>query len=272
LYYYGARYYEPEVGKFYGIDPMTEKYPSNGGMVYCVGNPLNVIDPTGMDWVEGDGGTISWNDDVTSQETAKEGQKWLGKNVLVGTHNREANLNEPVNSARFDLYLESNKEGPTATIDGNTVPADVDKYGTLAEGLYPAKGAIYHGNNALLINGGGDLPTVNGNPNNKRNYEGNDKNNPMKPIEQHIMNEVFFHRGNVGVASLTYDKGRKVITAGCQTGPHGPNTKELYKGFAKNFSGFGGNYYLRGNNTRSTQKSYVPFVDGLQGVINPFKR
>jgi hypothetical protein len=52
LYYYGARYYEPEVGKFYGIDPMTEKYPSIGGMVYCVGNPLRYIDPTGMEGEE----------------------------------------------------------------------------------------------------------------------------------------------------------------------------------------------------------------------------
>jgi hypothetical protein len=59
LYYYGARYYEPEVGKFYGIDPMTEKYPSNGGMVYCVGNPVKFIDPTGMDvWEVNETGEI----------------------------------------------------------------------------------------------------------------------------------------------------------------------------------------------------------------------
>ena len=44
LYYYGARYYEPGVGLWYGVDALTEKYPSVGGYVYCVGNPIRYID------------------------------------------------------------------------------------------------------------------------------------------------------------------------------------------------------------------------------------
>ncbi len=47
LYYYGARYYEPSLGLWYGVDALTEKYSSVGGYVYCVGNPVNFIDPNG---------------------------------------------------------------------------------------------------------------------------------------------------------------------------------------------------------------------------------
>jgi RHS repeat-associated protein len=49
LYYYGARYYEPNVAMWYGVDPMAEKYPNVGGYVYCHNSPVNLIDPDGMD-------------------------------------------------------------------------------------------------------------------------------------------------------------------------------------------------------------------------------
>jgi RHS repeat-associated protein len=49
LYYYGARYYEPNIGLWYGVDKLTEKYPNMGGYVYCVGNPIMLTDPDGRD-------------------------------------------------------------------------------------------------------------------------------------------------------------------------------------------------------------------------------
>lgn len=47
LYYYGARYYEPVLALWYGVDALTEKYPNMGGYVYCAGNPVRLIDPDG---------------------------------------------------------------------------------------------------------------------------------------------------------------------------------------------------------------------------------
>ena len=47
LYYYGARYYEPVLALWYGVDKLAEKYPSIGGYVYCVGNPIKFVDPDG---------------------------------------------------------------------------------------------------------------------------------------------------------------------------------------------------------------------------------
>ena len=47
LYYYGARYMNPKTSLWYGVDPLAEKYPSVGAYVYCVGNPIKYIDPSG---------------------------------------------------------------------------------------------------------------------------------------------------------------------------------------------------------------------------------
>ena len=49
LYYYGARYYEPVLALWYGVDDLAEKYPNMGGYVYCHGNPIMLVDPDGND-------------------------------------------------------------------------------------------------------------------------------------------------------------------------------------------------------------------------------
>jgi RHS repeat-associated protein len=50
LYYYGARYLDPETAVWYGVDPLVMKYPDYSPYVYCANNPVNNTDPTGMDW------------------------------------------------------------------------------------------------------------------------------------------------------------------------------------------------------------------------------
>ena len=47
LYYYGARYFEPNIALWYGVDPLTEKYPFNSAYVYCNANPVKYVDPDG---------------------------------------------------------------------------------------------------------------------------------------------------------------------------------------------------------------------------------
>lgn len=165
--------------------------------------------------------------------------------MLVGKHGRDENLKEEINGAIFELYVETFKEGAIASIQGNTIPCDVDKYGTLKEGLYPAEYQEYNGSPALLINSGGDLPTVKGNPNNKKNYIDNDKCKPMKPIEEHVMDGIFFHYGNNFFSSLKDSKG-KPWTTGCQTGGNYKGALEDYKKFMQNVPiTFKGWYYLR---------------------------
>ena len=47
LYYYGARYMNPRTSLWYGVDPLAEKYVSTGSYVYCIDNPIRLIDPDG---------------------------------------------------------------------------------------------------------------------------------------------------------------------------------------------------------------------------------
>ena len=53
LYYFGARYYDSNLGRFTSVDPVKENEPYS----YVRNNPMNMIDPSGMDemsWVDED--------------------------------------------------------------------------------------------------------------------------------------------------------------------------------------------------------------------------
>ena len=48
-YDFGARQYYSALPAFTRIDPMAEKYPWLSPYLYCANNPINLVDPTGMD-------------------------------------------------------------------------------------------------------------------------------------------------------------------------------------------------------------------------------
>jgi len=47
-YYYGARYYDPSIGRFPSMDPLHGKYPGWSPYAYCLNNPLRLVDPDGL--------------------------------------------------------------------------------------------------------------------------------------------------------------------------------------------------------------------------------
>lgn len=52
LYDFGARLYDPAVGRWTTMDPLCEKYYSVSPYAYCHNNPVNRIDPDGRDWYQ----------------------------------------------------------------------------------------------------------------------------------------------------------------------------------------------------------------------------
>lgn len=47
--YFGARYYDSDLSVWLSVDPMADKYPSTSAYMYCLGNPVKLIDPSGRD-------------------------------------------------------------------------------------------------------------------------------------------------------------------------------------------------------------------------------
>jgi RHS repeat-associated protein len=65
LYYYGARYYDPTIGRFVSADPTTPD-PANpqafNKYSYVINNPTSAIDPSGLDYIFVGGASTKWTD------------------------------------------------------------------------------------------------------------------------------------------------------------------------------------------------------------------
>lgn len=49
LYYYGSRYYDPRLSVWLSVDPLFNENPNFSPFNYCSNNPMNNIDPDGLD-------------------------------------------------------------------------------------------------------------------------------------------------------------------------------------------------------------------------------
>jgi RHS repeat-associated protein len=49
LDYFGARYYDPALGRWTSVDPKADKYPEWSPYTYTLDNPINLFDPDGKD-------------------------------------------------------------------------------------------------------------------------------------------------------------------------------------------------------------------------------
>ncbi|MDR0938374.1 MAG: hypothetical protein LBN29_03315, partial [Mediterranea sp.] len=78
---FGARIYQPALAEFDSGDPMMEKYYPWTIYSYCSANPVNRIDPDGMDWIQDRYGSYLFDNNATSQETTRYGWTYIGASL-----------------------------------------------------------------------------------------------------------------------------------------------------------------------------------------------
>ena len=84
-YDYGARHYDPALGRFTTVDPSSESYNETSPYAYCGNNPVVRIDPTGADWIQDRYGSFLWDNSATNQETTRNGWTYVGTELPEGT-------------------------------------------------------------------------------------------------------------------------------------------------------------------------------------------
>jgi len=122
LSYFGARYYSSELSIWLSVDPMSGNYPSTSPYAYCRNNSIILYDPNGMfdDWVEDKNGHVYWDENATSQETAKEGETYLGKSGQRTAGNDVWNYNSDGTHDEQKPVIISGHEGYDAKLSNNT--------------------------------------------------------------------------------------------------------------------------------------------------------
>ena len=60
-YYFGARYYDPSIGRFLTTDPLALSSPALSSYNYCANNPMLIVDPNGLKgYINNETGAYGW--------------------------------------------------------------------------------------------------------------------------------------------------------------------------------------------------------------------
>ena len=166
-YVYGARMFVSSETRFNSMDRLCEKHPDQSPYLFCGGNPIRYVDPTGNEWkyVSDESAeeynTFVWVDAKDAYD--KDGNLLpdhyvqaisFSANGANGEFNPENNYNMSTSTAT--VYK---ADGSTENFDACTNPSNPDKYATVPAGRYEAKVGLHKGSYTALRMG--DVGTKN---------------------------------------------------------------------------------------------------------------
>ena len=152
---FGARLYSPRTATWLSVDPLAEKYYGIGPLTYCAGNPVNLVDPTGLAWIPrinqstGEMEGFDWLEDTDIALDNGELPDGVYHQALFFTDSGDFNAGSKKNigTSIAVAYL---ADGSIRLFDACTYPSDLIRYPTIPEGGYEASVGTHKGSYIAL--------------------------------------------------------------------------------------------------------------------------
>jgi RHS repeat-associated protein len=116
LYDYGARFYDPQIGRFTTIDGLAEKYYEWTPYNYVGNNPIHRVDLFGLDWYTDKDGSYQYDPKVNKDTKLKDGQAYVGKTYVA----KDKNGKVITNYRKDGSILYTNRVDAIKRLDSNT--------------------------------------------------------------------------------------------------------------------------------------------------------
>jgi len=178
---YGARFYDPQIGRWHSVDPLTDARTSYSPFIYCSNNSINRIDPNGAwdtKYQDEEGNSILNTNDGSDAVVTVTNDR------LADFQSQIASVNKPGMKNVFDskgwndywkkellgFSLSGQQEGVLHQLNSDWSRSAAIKYwqtGSMTDGLsFAAKEAFSQWRNPYLVVGGlsAGLSGIRGNP------------------------------------------------------------------------------------------------------------